>query len=108
MFQAQYPGLNRLDQLLARKIESDLVFEITEKIPPVAVALNLEMEHRVNHRLIDDAEATVLMPLLVVHAVDAMALEVELKAEHVLGVLAAADVRHLVSQGPFLILCQRH
>ena len=74
----------------------------------VTVALYFEMEHRFNHRLVDDPEAAVLLPLLVVWTVDAAALEVELEAEHVLGVFAAADVGHLVSQGPFLVLRQRN
>ena len=74
----------------------------------MAVALNLEVKHRVNHGLIDDAEATVLTSLLVVGAINAVILEVELEAKHVLGVFAAADVSHLVSQGPFLVLRQRN
>lgn len=81
IFQTQNSGLNRLDELFAGNIESYLVFELAKKLLPVTIALYLEMKHRVNHRLINDAESAILLPFFVVGAINSVTLEVKLQTE---------------------------
>lgn len=106
VLQAQDPALDALYNLLAGNVEVERDLGREKQRVSMAISSQLEVNDTLNHALVDHAEPSIRLYLLIVlSAMDRAVTEVKLEAEHVLSLPHAANLRHLITQGQLVVLC---
>ena len=105
VLQAQNPTLDALDDLLAGNVEVQRNLGREEQRVTMTISTQLEVHDALNHVLVDDAETSIrLYLLIVIRTMNRAVAEVKLESEHVLSLAHAANLSHLIAQGQLVVL----